>query len=490
MKPVTDVKRDEVINWLGGEVEEPDIEQVCNYLQKKKRYQAAILEGAELLPTEHTSAGVMLKVKHQPMPKFRVVMVLQERFEIAKRSLLQRDAITEWKERYAGASKMLGAYFDRSCTDPSRLFYTPRHPKGATNFRIEVVAGNALDLDKVERISAEDLRRESKSPFEAAARAMGGGSAEYTTTGLKWFFAKYGDRFEVDEFLMEVDPEGDRGSRSNGPGRTHRCPNDDAHSDAGNLDDKGFFCVNASDGDGAVAHCQHDSCSQLDRINFVDLACQAANIKDATELKKWVPATVEDDEEEEEGETEKEEKKPEVKAYKNVAEAKDAINDLSDDDDDVARGVIGKIAASKFSPTELDSLKKLLVKKTSFGMKTINDEIKRAKPTDEEEIYDDDVRSMLAEWNKKYAVVGMGGKLRILEENDPGELPTIWEQDGFKGMVANVRVAVTDGAGNRKLVPLSRKWIEWEERRTYRGIVFEPGKETPDRLQHLDRFCA
>ena len=69
-------KRDEVISWLGGEVEEPDIEQVCNYLQERKRYQAAILEGAEFLPTEHTSAGVMLKVKHQPMPKFRVVMVL------------------------------------------------------------------------------------------------------------------------------------------------------------------------------------------------------------------------------------------------------------------------------------------------------------------------------------------------------------------------------------------------------------------------------
>ena len=51
----------------------------------------------------------------------------------------------------------------------------------------------------------------------------------------------------------------------------------------------------------------------------------------------------------------------------------------------MARGVIGKIAASKFSPTELASLKKLLVNKTSFGMKVINDEIKRAKPADEEE---------------------------------------------------------------------------------------------------------
>ena len=138
-------------------------------------------------------------------------------------ALLQRDAIAEWKERYAGASKLLGAYFDRSCTDPSRLFYTPRHPKGATNFRIEVVAGNALDLDKVERISAEDLRRESESPFEAAANAMGGGSAEYTTTGLKWFFAKYGDRFEVDEFLMEVDRRVTAG-RVNGPGRTTDAP--------------------------------------------------------------------------------------------------------------------------------------------------------------------------------------------------------------------------------------------------------------------------
>ena len=262
MKAVSDVKRDEVIRWIGGEVEEPDIAQVCEYLRERKRYQPAVLEGAELLPTEHTSGGVMLKVKHQPMPKFRVVMVLKERFVVAEKALLQRDAIADWKAAYAGASKLLGAYFDRSCTDPSRLFYTPRHPKGATNFRIEVVAGKPLDLDKVERISAEELRRESESPFEAAAKAMGGGSAEYTTTGLKWFFAKYGDRFEVDEFLMEVDGEGDRGPR-NGPGRHHRCPNDDAHTDAGNPDDKGFFVVNASDDETAVAHCMHELVLQV-----------------------------------------------------------------------------------------------------------------------------------------------------------------------------------------------------------------------------------
>ena len=225
-----------------------------------------------------------------------------------------------------------------------------------------------------------------------------------------------------------------------------------------------------------------NSCSQLDRINFVDLACQAANIKDATELKKWVPATVEDDEEEEEGETEKEEKKPASKAYKNVAEAKDAINDLSDDDDDVARGVIGKIAASKFSPTELDSLKKLLVKKTSFGMKTINDEIKRAKPTDEEEIYDDeralDARRVEQEIRSRWdgREVAYPGRTMTLENSRRSGSRTV-----SRGWWANVRVAVTDGAGNRKLVPLSRKnGSSGRNDGPTGGSCSNPVKETPN----------
>ena len=302
LKDTTAIKKDILVKHF--ECDNPDIDQVCEYLRSVKRYQPEILEGATLLDTEHRAEGIMMVVQHRQMPKFRVVMVLKERFVIADRASTQQAAVVEWKERVAGASKMLGAFFDRSCVDPSRLFFTPRHPKGAKEWRIEVIAGEPLDIETCPRVTAEDVRREGMDPMERAAEDINGRSGgDYKTANIMRFFGKYGDRFEVDNFLMDKDGDGDRGSRSNGPGRHHRCPNDDAHSDAGNEEDRAFFCVNGTESDkgGAVAHCMHDTCSGLDRINFVDMICERVGITDAMDLLKnddWVPKTKEDEAEE------------------------------------------------------------------------------------------------------------------------------------------------------------------------------------------------
>jgi hypothetical protein len=299
LKPITEVKKDAVVKWI-GEDRDPDLGDVSTYLTEVKRYRPAILEGAELLETQHTAEGVKLRIRHLPMPKFRIVLLLQSRFVVMDRAATQQAAITEWKERYAGASKALGAFFDRSCVDPSRLFYLPRHPKGVTGWRIEVISGKPLDLDSVDRVTQEEVRRGAMSAFEQAAADMGRGSGRsYKTDNLLYFFAKHGDRFDIESFLLEMDPDGDRGPRSAGLGRTHRCPNDDAHSNAGDENDKGFFCVNAGDSEAghAVARCMHDACANLDRINFTDMICERVGIADATDLKQWVPETVEEHEE-------------------------------------------------------------------------------------------------------------------------------------------------------------------------------------------------
>ena len=68
---------------------------------------------------------------------------------------------------------MLGAFFDRSCVDPSRLFFTPRHPKTATEWRIEIIAGEPLDIEKCERVTAEDVRREAWTRWSALRRIDG-----------------------------------------------------------------------------------------------------------------------------------------------------------------------------------------------------------------------------------------------------------------------------------------------------------------------------
>ncbi len=97
---------------------------------------------------------------------------------------------------------------------------------------------------------------------------------------------------------MEMQPEGDRGHASRG--RTHRCPGDADHSNAGDEEDKGFFAVNACDSEsgGFVLSCRHDACAGRDRLVLLDLFCEQVSISDAGELRRWVPAIVEDEEEE------------------------------------------------------------------------------------------------------------------------------------------------------------------------------------------------
>jgi len=489
-KPITKIRKDALIKWVGGDVTDPTVEQVSAYLQEVRRYQSSVLEGAELVGTKHEADGVMVMVRHKPLCKLRVVMVLQNQYVVAERGSTQRDALAEWRERYLGVSKLLGAYADRSCTDPSRLFFLPRHPKGAADFRIEIIAGSPLDLDKVDRVTKEELRQEASSRFDEAARALGGGT-EYVTTGLKRFFGKYGDRLELDALFLELDPDGDYGPRGSGAGRHHRCPNADAHSDGDSPDDRGHFVVNVSDGDSAVSHCMHASCADMDRIKRVDLLCQRAGITDATELRRFVPDIVEDDDEDQgddkpndpDGAEDQGDDKPEKKhltKFKNPAEAKRAISSLDQDDAEGAPEIAKRIGMSGFGSVDVDILKKLLVKKSGLGAKAIGDEIKASKPADDAETYDDDVRTQLARMNRDYAVVMMGGKFRIMMEPDaPGRAPDMVDRDTFSAWFENKKVPVLDGQGNKKMTSLGKLWREWSERREYRRVVFKPGAETP-----------
>ena len=299
MKTTSEIKRDALVKWTGGDGEEdPTTSQAIDYLTDEKGYYPPLLEGAAVTAIEHTPRGVMVFVKHKPMPKARVVFILANRFSFSKGGT-QTERTKEWKERYAGVAKTMGLVIDKSCTDLPRLFFTPRHPKGAP-FQIDVFPGEYLDLDSMPRVTAAELRGGGDNPFSDAGSAMAGkGGGTYQTANMLQFFARHGRHFDFADFLAEVDPDGDRGSRSKGLGRTHRCPNDDMHTDAGNPEDKGFFCVNALDSETeqAVAKCMHSSCADLDRTHFVDLACQAVGIKDAMVLVKWVPELVGDEEE-------------------------------------------------------------------------------------------------------------------------------------------------------------------------------------------------
>lgn len=281
MKPVTAIRKDAVIKWLGEE-REPTTQDVVRYLREVKRYRSYILDNATLVGTTHTAEGVMLSVAHAPMPKFRVVFVQHEKFVFSTRSLNPKKAIDEWKERYAGVSDLINAAYDRSCTDPSRLMYTPRKPENSVGHRIEIIAGAALNINNVKRTT-------QKTGWDRFIIE----DTEYKTPDLMQFLAKNGDKFEAADFF--ADHLEDRGGR-NGSGGHFCCPNDEAHTNAGDPEDKGFFAINASDATetkGFVAKCMHDSCSELDRGHFIDLVC-VENKLTVADLQKYVPQEEED----------------------------------------------------------------------------------------------------------------------------------------------------------------------------------------------------
>ncbi len=294
----TEVKKDSVLSWIGKDATEASCEQVRAYLMDVKRYRPDVLEGATLEGTFHTKEGIKYRLQHQRMARLRVWFLLEKPFVIAERAARQAEAIAEWRDRYRGMAKVLDVVADRSCVDPSRLWFLPRHPTEATEFFVEVFAGKALDIDSIDRVSERDER----NPFDAAARAMGGDKKQYVTANMLAFAAKHGDVFEAADCMQELDPDCDRGPAPGG-GLTCRCPNDYEHTRAGDPDDAGCFVVNASNSKkgGFVIWCEHDACKgKLDRLDHLDLFCQQVGIEDATELCKWCPETVENDEESEE----------------------------------------------------------------------------------------------------------------------------------------------------------------------------------------------
>jgi hypothetical protein len=86
--------------------------------------------------------------------------------------------------------------------------------------------------------------------------------------------------------------------------------------------------------------------------------------------------------------------------------------------------------------------------------------------------------SVMAQLNKRYAFVLIGGKGSILREtvNQRKNLIDInyLTPEGFNQFYINQRIQV-----GRTEIPIGKYWFTHEERRTYEGITFAPGQDAP-----------
>ncbi|MBC6717495.1 DUF927 domain-containing protein [Aurantimonas sp. DM33-3] len=287
----TQVKRDDLMKFAGDDQAAITDELAGRYLASRG-FTSAICASATVDEIKATPDGRMASITHLPIQKYRVVTVLKDPFIFFNRGGTDRQAQEEWASLYAGAASMLGLPYDKSCTDPSRLFFTPRHPPGSEDFQVLVVAGEALDIDNIPTVqqaapppstkhsAAPRFLQKGTAPTRLATTDLAKGIESVTpkTIGLKRFLAQNGRGFDALSFAREY-----LEVRSDGVHKLEaRCPNDGEHTDAGNPEDRAFCVFAGDESKGFNMACRHAHCQGIDRLGFIDLICQenSLNVKD------------------------------------------------------------------------------------------------------------------------------------------------------------------------------------------------------------------
>lgn len=442
LKDTSVIKRDHFLKWAGTETVEEDA--IRDYLIQMKGTLPEIVDDLEVLDdAHHTDEGVVILVKHRPMPKFRAVFPLKEAFVFAKRGGSQKDAIAEWKERYAGFCTELGLFFDEKCVDPARLFYLPRHPKGDTKFGSWLVLGEPLDLDQFDRVRMKRGKNGKRTAVggNAFSDAAGGYDDEddanrYITEdgfNVKAWAIKYAKRLEIQNLLEDV-VGGDfiREDRGNKPGVHIECPYEAEHSSFGG---GGTFVVNASDNleegheNGFTITCVHNSCSGRDRLDYIKGLIDEGFISPDDLKNKEYLLELDDDVEEEEA---RPEDRGPTTGTTTAASRRERVEDLSDDDD--------------FGETE---------------------------------------DSMLRAFNRRYAVIRTSGGVKILVEPRTPDDDVVFESQNDVALYEKNRILWEQEGKQLKKVEAFKRWLEWEKRRTYRQVVFAPGRQVAKDVYNL-----
>jgi hypothetical protein len=240
---------------------------------RRAGYAPAVYEGAAVV-REDAGDGKDCQVyfKHGPCPKFRVTLLLTRPWlaadYVTEGKPDQRKANEAWEASYRNTAEVLGFEFDRSCVDPSRLFFLPRYPPGGAAPISRVIHGKTFDPSKLPNAS-----KPVATPEQARGNGAGrGASWTDTETGesvdlVKWA-AVFGPRFKIVDALKSRVPDVFVGRVSEGKHHI-KCPFADEHSD--NDPGTATFAANAGETKtkGFVVSCRHAHCAERDRTAFV-----------------------------------------------------------------------------------------------------------------------------------------------------------------------------------------------------------------------------
>lgn len=285
------LKRDEVLRKLGIKTD-PTLAQVQEYLRAhgRNRYEDDFIANVAIKEQKHqTATGVKILLDSPPVDKFRLIFPLAEPVKLIDLAATQADALTVWEDKVTGlARNVLGVHFDTSCTDPSRLFYTARHPKGAKAY-CAVVQGRPLRFEDVPAMKKSAYTRErgtaNLSPWEIACGVTGDRPpAAVAPSGapLNDWHRAHKDRFQIADLLEHYCPERIRVAGGEAQGTVHvECPFEHEHSKEGGT---ATMAINAPDSTSGywTWFCHHDACQGRHKLAFLEEALR----------QEWFPEDV------------------------------------------------------------------------------------------------------------------------------------------------------------------------------------------------------
>lgn len=271
------LKRDEVLRKLGI-TREPTMDDIRQYLHEhdKNRYEQAFIAGISIKKQKHlTPDGVKILLDTPPLEKFRLIFPLAEPVKIIDLAQTHQEALDLWEAKITGlARNMLGVHFDVACTDPSRLFYLARHPKGS-DFRSAILKGTPLRFEDVKPMkkTAYTSNRDGDA-FAMAGGAMDGDRPPLCMTpkgrSLNDWHNQYKDRFLLANLLEDMCSDKIRHAGNEATGHVHvECPFEHEHSSDGGTATMAVNCIDSQTGYWTI-FCRHDACQGRHKLQFVE----------------------------------------------------------------------------------------------------------------------------------------------------------------------------------------------------------------------------
>jgi hypothetical protein len=315
------LKRDEVLRKLAIKTD-PTLEQIQTYLREhdKSRYEERFIQAVSIKSAKtQVKEGVVIELDTPPLDKMRLIFPLAEPVELISLAETHQEALDIWEDAVTGmAHSVLGVHFDTSCTDPSRLFYTARHPKGSENFYSAILRGDPLVFETIPRVKkAQYARNRDLNAFVLADDADASGAQKVPNVFLPsgallndYHSKRAKSSLMLADLLETLCPDKIRHAGGEKAGHVHtECPFEHEHSGEGGT---GTMAVNALDSQSGywTWFCHHDACQSRHKI---ELLGEAIN-------RDWFPEEALLDEqfllppEDEPDEIEEEERQAEAKA--------------------------------------------------------------------------------------------------------------------------------------------------------------------------------